>query len=69
MPIIQANFGSLPFHAICLKLLKIDADNAYPMIVATLFGTMWIILALFGQGGVWAYYLGRSRPGRVDVGL
>ena len=69
MPIIQAYFGSLAFRAIYSKLLKIDADNAYPMTVATLFGTMWIMLALFGQGGVWAYCSGRSRPERMDVGL
>lgn len=35
-------------------------DNAYPMTVATLFGTMWIVLVLFGQGGVWTYYSGNA---------
>lgn len=64
MPNIRAYFGSIVIREIYLVFPTIDIDNAYPMTVATIFGTMWIILSLFGQGGVSTYYARDTRPAR-----
>lgn len=66
MPVFQASIGFLPFRAVSSNHLEIDMDSAYQMTVATIFGTMWIILALFGQGGVWAYHSGNARRVRSE---